>query len=235
MYNCLIMTEEQKYLKEGEQTKVTPLVKKHAEKAKQIQVHTCPNLGENLVLAQKVAKYIFTELPKIQGYKSHPSSKEEVEEQRVLKDSIYTKRTADQILSEGYYPTCSDIGVLFRTLLIALDVPTGYVITLHEEYLLNKSFFTHSIGKVFSEGKWYYVDPGAPERKITENREDLFPLIVYSEGLDSWDLGIRGYEDLHTAKQNNLRSLLEEYKRILGKKISNADMLLQASQLIPEK
>ncbi|OGM75109.1 hypothetical protein A2382_03310 [Candidatus Woesebacteria bacterium RIFOXYB1_FULL_38_16] len=215
------MTEEQKYLLEGEQTKITSLVKKHAEKAKEILINIRPDLDPNLILAEKVAKYILTALPEMKGYKSQTNTKKDIDEQRVLKDSLFRKRTANQLLIEGYYPTCSDIGILFRTLMIALGVSTAYVETFHEDYLLGKAFHGHVVGKIFSKGKWYFVDPQNNKQRISKNKTDLFPLIIYKEGLDSWDIKIKGYEDMHKAKKENLNELIKEYKRVIKNNYEN--------------
>lgn len=205
---------EKYYLKEGVQTKITSRVRKHAKLAKQIELNSGKNLHKNLQLALKVTKYILVELKKHPKYKK-PESQKELEEQRKLKETLFRKRTLDEILEEGYYPTCSDIGIVFRGLMITLGVPTAYVEAFHEDYLLDKNFHGHVLGKVKAGNKWYYIDPENNQKRISKTEYELFPLIIFKEGLDSWDVGIKSYGDMHKLKKQNIKTLVKKYKEIV--------------------
>ncbi|KKQ75506.1 MAG: hypothetical protein US96_C0010G0022 [Candidatus Woesebacteria bacterium GW2011_GWB1_38_5b] len=218
------------YLRESEQIKITELVREHAEKALAIETNEGKNLHPNLQTALKVVKYILTKLHKIEGYHK-PNSKDELDQQKKLKDSIFRKRKLQEILKDGYYPTCSDIGIVFRGLMVALGIPTAYVEAFHEDYLLGTSFRGHVLAKVNAGSKWYYIDPENNARRVLNSKKELYPLIVFKEGLDSWDIEIRSYNDMHKLKAENIKSLLTDYKSILqqiySEKIKLVDKLLQ--------
>ena len=80
-----------------------------------------------------------------------------------------------------------------------------------------------------------YIDPKSNEKRVVETEEELFPLIVYKEGLDSWDIGIKSYEDMHRVKKENIKELMERYKKMLAfdcqKKASLADGIVKNPDL----
>jgi len=209
------MNDSSKYLQEGKQTKITDLVRQHAQKAESTETNQGKNSHPNLHKTFKVCKYMY-QLSNIDGYIQRPANKQETHKNYKLKDSIFRKRTLHEVLEQGLYPTCSDEGLVFRGLMIALGVPAAYVETFHEDYLLGKKFQGHVIGRIQAGEKWYYIDPKNNDKRVIETEEDLFPLIVYKEGLDSWDIGIRGYEDMHIAKRDNVVELMEKYKKMLA-------------------
>lgn len=191
------------FLKEGPQTEFTPLVKEYAEKAREIDLKA--NVEEAMVPIYKTSKFI-SQLPRIEGYIKDAQREEDRESNKRLKDKIFRKRTLNQILQEGFYPTCSDIGVLFRGLMVAQGIPSAYVETFHEDYLLDKAFSTHAFVRVFTEDSSVLVDPSGP--KIAHSEKKILPYVIFKEGLDSWDIGIRDYEDLHQFKDECKDELL---------------------------
>jgi len=114
--------------------------------------------------------------------------------------------------------------------MIALGIPTAYVETFHEDYLLGKKFHGHVVCKIQAGEKWYYIDPQNNEKRMVETEEELFPLILFREGLDSWDIGIRSYEDMHRLKRENIKKLMERYKKILSKRYK--DKIKLANKII---
>lgn len=227
-------TNSKKYLQESEQIKITDLVRAHAEKAMETQINEGKDSHPNLKKAYKVSKYIY-QIPKIEGYIKDPKTKEELQKTRETKDKIFRKRTAHEILEQGIYPTCSDIGIIFRALMISLEVPSIYVETFHEKYLLGEDFYGHVVAKIQAGDMWYYIDPQNNQKRVSESLEELFPLILYREGLDSWDIGIKSYDDMHKAKEKNLEELMNRYKDMLKiiyeKKIERADEIIKNPKL----
>jgi len=223
------MDKSSKYLQESEQIKITDLVREHAKKANAVEINQGKDAHPNLQKAYKVAKYMY-QLKNIDGYIAKPASKEEAQKNNEIKDSVFRKRTLQQILEEGIYPTCSDEGIVFRGLMIALEVPVAYVETFHEDYLFGREFHGHVIGKIQAGDKWYYIDPKNNQKRVMETEEELFPYVIYREGLDSWDIGIKSYDDMHSAKKEDIKELLERYKSVFGKifekKIKRADEII---------
>ena len=202
------------FLKEGEQSRFTPLVMEHAKKVRNVEI-TDPaiaELPEPRISVYRTCKYIY-QLPRIKGFIHRPKSKEESDANRRLKATIFRKRTLDQMLREGFFRTCSDIGLLFRGLMAAQGHPTSFLETFHEDYLFGKSFHGHVFSRVFDKGGSFIVNPG-PNPIISKGESDIFPYIVFREGLDSWDIGIHSYDDMHRLKDEHINELIEKYKAI---------------------
>lgn len=203
------------YLDQGAQTQFSDLVYEHVDKVRSTVINNprVTSLAAPLLAIHKTCKYI-SQLPYIKGATLHPKTKEENGANQRLKDSVFRQRDLDQVLREGYFPTCSDIGLLFRGLMAAQEYPTAYVETFHEDYLFGKLFHGHVFGRVFDGDKSVIVDPKS-KPKIVDNEVGIFPYIIFREGLDSWDIGIRGYDDMHRLKNENIETLLVRYEQNL--------------------
>lgn len=214
----LIMTKH-KYFAQGEQTNLTPLVYNHAERAKRVNINNprITALSEPLISVYRTCKYI-SELPIIKGYVQDAKEKSEEEKQNnKLKNSVFRQRDLDQVLREGYLPTCSERGLLFRGLMIAQEIPTMWVETFHEDYILDRrprktEIMGHVIGRVFDGDRSYLVDP-TPNPRITEDEVDALPHVILAEGLDTWHLGIKTYQDLELTKRACLPELLTRLEK----------------------
>jgi hypothetical protein len=207
------------WLSEGEQTiirdtngELTSNIKYHCNKINNYVIEIPENvksMPENFQLAYKISNYM--NLDNVLPY---------LPKEFVSKDKIFRKRTVEQILTEGLYKTCSDIAVVYRSLLIANEVPSSYVETFHTTFIENESsdpsLSTHSLVKVFDEGKSIIVDP---EMVVYYNDEkDLFNqkgYVVYKEGLDSWSIGIKSENDIITARDENKGRLIETWLNLL--------------------
>lgn len=227
-------TNSEKYLQESEQVKITDLIREHAKKAMSVEINQGKDSHPNLQKAYKVSKYLY-QVQRIDGYIKDPKTKEELQKTRDTKDRIFRQRTAHEILEQGLYPTCSDIGIVFKALMLALDVPSVYVEMFHEDYLFGKNFSGHVVVKIHAGDKWYYIDPQNNQKRVSATLEELFPLILYKEGLDSWDIGIRCYDDMHKAKEEHLDELMNRYKEMLkiiyDRKIEKADEIIKNPEL----
>lgn len=199
------------YLVQGRQTQLTPLVYRHAEAAA-ATVPTNPevlSLLPHLLAACKTVKYIY-QLPKIMGYIQKAQESEEQIANEKLKTAVFRKRDLHQVLQEGIFPSCSDIGLLFRGLMIAQGFPTAWVETFHEDYILGKSFQGHVFGRVFYDGKSDLINPKLV-LDVANSELEIFPYLILKEGLDSWDIGIEGYDDLHRLKAEHLEELIARH------------------------
>ncbi len=209
------------YLAQGTQTKFTDGVYEHARKARDtvmnnLQIAVLP---EPIISIHKTCKYI-SQLHYVSGFNVQPQTREEKKANRNLKDSISWQRDLDQVLEEGYYPSCSDIGLLFRGLMAAQGHPTAYVRTFHKDFLLDirpreAEIMGHVFGRVyFNDGSSVIVDP-TTHPKIVNSEVEIFPYVIFKEGLDSWDIGIHRYKDMKRLTDENMGELLARYEQNL--------------------
>ena len=203
------------YSVQGTQTRFTDRVYEHADKARSTVMNNLKiaTLPDPIISIHRTCKYI-SQLPYVTGFNPQPRTRGEDEANNKIKDSIFRQRDLDQVLKEGYYPTCSDIGLLFRGLMAAQGYPTAHVETFHEDYLFDRLFHGHVFGRVFDGDKSVVVNPN-PKPTIVDTEVQIFPYVIFREGLDSWDIGIRGYEDMHRLKAENLDTLLTRYEQNL--------------------
>ena len=158
------------FLKQGEQTQITENILKIASSFS----------GEKLDLASEIIKWIRKNLK--------PDSDKEV------KDKVFRQRTADQIIEDGYTTGCTDIGLVFIVLARAKNIPTKYVETIRRKWMdsEDEDFIEgHIFAEIFFDDKWHIINPTEACLKFWYDR-----WIIFAEGLDSWDIGIRNYQEL---------------------------------------
>lgn len=161
---------EQNFLKQGDQTQITDNMLKIVNEFSE----------HDLDLIVRIIKWIHKNLK--------PNNDKEV------KNRVFRQRTADQIIKDGYTTGCTDIGLVFITLARAKSVPTKYIEAIRRKWLESddEDFIEgHVFAEVYIDGKWYIIDPTEACLKFWYDR-----WVVYGEGLDSWDIGIRNYEEL---------------------------------------
>lgn len=127
------------------------------------------------------------------------------EENKEYEESIRWKRTASEIIQDGFVYTdtsCSDIAVVFLALCKALGVEGNFVKLVN----LPKDN-THSVAEVKMENKWWRTDPSwnGDSNKAFFEGEFLEDKVydkdwdggwkVWKKGRDLWDLGLKGIED----------------------------------------
>jgi hypothetical protein len=184
------------WLREGPQTRLTGVVRKHAEAAVAIEPPAGMTFSsEAMRKAYQTCIYV-SRLP----LSSKP------------KDEWFRRRSAEQMIAEGLIETCSEYAVVFRALMIASGVPVSYLETFHENYLLGRKFHTHSFARVFDTENDVIIDPSRRKKRLSE--ADIFPYIIVAEGLDCWDLGLQSYDDLHSFRLDHLDGLMRKYRGI---------------------
>lgn len=112
-------------------------------------------------------------------------------------DSIQWKRTASQIIQDGYVyegKACSDIVVVFLVLCKAVGIDS-YLVKLVS---LDKKQ-THSIVEVNLNGIWYRLDPSTKNsvpfaRQLTDKDTFRGKYKLWKKGRDNWDLGLYSKE-----------------------------------------
>jgi transglutaminase-like putative cysteine protease len=106
------------------------------------------------------------------------------------KNKIFRKRTAIEIINEGYGSGCTDFALVFIAIARAKGIPTKYVEVISKDYF-SDSDLNRVRGHVFAEcylnDSWYGVDPMAGLLKFNCKYPGY---VIYARGLDSWDLEI---------------------------------------------
>lgn len=124
-------------------------------------------------------------------------------------DSIQWKRTASEIICDGYVyegKACSDLALVYLALckVAGLD---GFLVKLRK--LDNTS--SHSIVEINLNGNWFRIDPSSPDSIPVEgqllddqiwNKNWLGGWKVWKRGKDLWDLGLNGIEDEIKTEEN---------------------------------
>lgn len=112
-------------------------------------------------------------------------------------DSIQWKRTASEIMGDGYVyqgKACSDLVLVFLTLCKAAGVAGNFVKLIN----LDRTS-THSIAEVKLSNVWYRIDTSYPEAQPCQgqladdqvwNKNWLGGWKVWKRGKDLWSLGV---------------------------------------------
>ncbi|MBN1169379.1 transglutaminase domain-containing protein [Candidatus Woesebacteria bacterium] len=122
---------------------------------------------------------------------------------------IFRKRTAEEIIKDGFVTGCTDSAVVFVTIARACGLSAKYVETLDTKWLKgnDQDIVGHQYAKVYDEknNKWFWVDPSSREQIDIPSPEDGGK-VIFKEGLDSWDIGITDGETstiaLHQFRSN---------------------------------
>lgn len=170
------------FLKEGQQTKITPQIQKIAE-------------GITGSLDEKLKKIInFTKTLSF------------VDEN---KNDIFRKRTADEIISDGYVSGCTDRALVFLVVARALNIPSKYIETINLDFLKEdkENYSGHVYASVFEQGLgWKIIDPETRNINADIKKDNR---ILFKEGFDSWDIGITDF--------NSLKSKFDDFKKEYNK------------------
>jgi|SRR3989344_3385563 len=110
--------------------------------------------------------------------------------------AIRWKRTADQILKDGYVysgKACTDVTVLFISLCKALGLDTNFV-------KVRKEKMVHSVAEVKLNDGWYIFDvsniQNIPIKGIITKDSPYKDWQLWQKGRDAWDLGLTDFESI---------------------------------------
>ncbi len=114
-------------------------------------------------------------------------------------DSIQWKRTASEIIQDGYVYdgiACSDIAIVFLSLCKAAGVE-GYLLKLITE----DNSQTHTIVEVELNSTWYRLDPSTKSsipfaKQMTSTDTFRGKYKLWKKGRDNWDLGLDSFESM---------------------------------------
>jgi len=161
----------EKYLKNTKQIEITSYIKDVVRNFKQ----------KDWTLVFEILSWIFNNFENIEN---------DVEE----KSKLFRKRTADEIIKSGKATGCTDYAIAFIALARAKNIPTKYIEAIRKRWL-DIGDDNHIEGHVFAEcyvdNKWYIID--SQEGTV---RTDYRRYVIYKKGLDSWDIGIKSFDDL---------------------------------------
>jgi hypothetical protein len=173
-----------RFLQSGTQTQITP----------EIQKISADFQGETIEKARQITSFL-VRLP-----------------QTKFNEEVFRKRTAAQILTDNYVTGCTDSALVFVALARASGLPAKYVETIDRSWLEKggSSIGGHIYGQVFDdkEKRWIWVDPMGGQVDIPVPSER----VVYKEGLDSWDIGIKDFDSLQKLFDKFRNGWLEEQK-----------------------
>lgn len=108
----------------------------------------------------------------------------------IEKNDIFRKRTATQVIEDGFATGCTDFAIVFIAIARAKGISTKYVEVISKDYFRDVDL-NRVRGHVFAEclinEEGYGVDPMAGVIKFNTKYPGY---VVYAKGLDSWDLDI---------------------------------------------
>lgn len=159
----------EKYIHEGVQTRVTPEILSIAERLNQ---GTFENKINNIFEFLRTLKF------------------EEYE-----KNNVFRKRTAEQIISDGYVTGCTDDALVFLVLARAMKIPAKYIETLDMTWIRDggRPIQGHVYVGVWSDEGYEIIDPARRVKGVDIEKDGR---IILAEGLDSWDIGAKDFESL---------------------------------------
>ncbi len=162
--------ETEFFLREGEQTKITENIAKIAAEF----------TADNFELIAQIIKWIYKNLKSNQD--------------KEFKLEIFRKRTADQIIKDGFTTGCTDIALVFIALTRAKNIPTKYVEAIRRKWIESDEadlIEGHVFAEVYMNNQWYIIDPMEACLKFWYDR-----WLIFAKGLDSWDIGIHNFNEL---------------------------------------
>jgi len=155
-----------KYLKEGKQTEITPEI---LEISSQIR-------GSGI----EFIKNTFNWIPQ---HIKHTKDKE-------IKSKVFRKRTAKQIIDDGFTTGCTDIALVFVVLCRAKGIPTKYIEAIRKT---SDGLSGHVFAECYINNNWICVDP--TNMKVGDN--SLYKgCDIIGEGLDFSDIKTETIKDL---------------------------------------
>ncbi len=111
------------------------------------------------------------------------------------KNEVFRKRTASQIITDGYVTGCTDDALVFIALARALSIPTKYIETLDLTWLKNggRPINGHVYVGIQNGVEWKVIDPSARNENANIEQDGR---VIIAEGLDSWDIGATDFDSL---------------------------------------
>lgn len=125
-----------------------------------------------------------------------------VQMKRLDKDEKKFKRTASQIVEDGYRNGCCDSSTLFTAIARAKGIPTMQIVSFDKEKVKDGHFFAG----VFSKEKrsWYLIDSDSDEQKV--GKEKFYQkLDLKDRNLDNKYYAYAYVNDFREIELNNMK------------------------------
>lgn len=157
------------WLKEGKQTKMTPEIRKIADKFK----------GNEFEKIKQILEWMDKNL------------NSEKDHSKVLK--IFATRTADQLIKEKNQTGCHDTAMILVTFLRAVGIPARYLFGISKTMTSRGG---HCIVEAYTGNKWILIDPSYFQLNLKPERSHFYKEYhIIKKGLDSWGCGIKTHAD----------------------------------------
>ncbi len=121
----------------------------------------------------------------------------------------FRQRTASEILESGISYGCTDYALVAIVLLRERGVRVQYVETFRKKWLESKekNIEGHVFIEVKIDNQKYIIDA---ERACLMKWYDRY--VVYKKGRDSWDIGIKGFEDMKKVANNFRKNYIKKQR-----------------------
>lgn len=130
-----------------------------------------------------------------------------LETDRKIKNNVFRKRTANQIITDGFVTGCSDRAIVFIALVRALNIPIRWVETVIGG---NKHGFHngHVFVDINIDGKWYLYDP------ITGFTKNNKPYLKFND--TTYKILGKGYDQNKIFLKNKNGSYQKDFVKIIS-------------------
>ncbi len=170
------MAQNNRWLREGRQTKITPEIKKLAKKLR----------GSNdLETIFNILKWIKENLKFVKPWK--------------WREKYLRTRTVQEIIKSGRSSGCGDKALVFAALARINGIPAKIVDAIDKDWLLakNPKFISgHSFVDVYLNKNWRIVDPTTGTIGLEHRWGGGKEFIIYKKALDFWEMNIKNYKDM---------------------------------------
>ncbi len=157
------------WLKEGEQSKITPKIKEISSQFK----------GQDLEKVFQICNWI------------EKNTFEEKDRKKVLR--IFATRSVDRIIKEKNETGCHDTTVLLVTFLRAAGIPSKYVLGINKKSPRKGG---HCVAEAYIGKKWVCIDPTFFQINLIPYRSPFYrENYIIKKGKDSWGCGVKTVDD----------------------------------------
>lgn len=157
-----------KWLKHGNQSKVTKKIKDIAKKFS----------GTDLEKIVSILNWMDQNLKHCE------------DQDKVLK--IFATRSVSKVLKDGFSTGCHDDALVFATFCRILGIPAKYVAGINKLDTKNRG---HCVVELYLNGTWILVDQSMGYISLYPKRSNFYKEnFIIGKGLDSWDIGIKSFK-----------------------------------------
>lgn len=120
---------------------------------------------------------------------------------------IFASRTADTIIKNKSHTGCHDMAVVLATLLRAINIPTKYLLGISKTHPSNRG---HCVVEAYIGGRWILIDAGSLQLSLIPKKSSFYvDYYLLKEGLDSWNCGIKTFNDWKKVSQKVIKKVKE--------------------------